>query len=248
MIRRKLALCLPYYMNQGMLDEQLRRLERLPEPIKSQLELIVVDDGSPNGEAQAREIGLPVRVFRIDIDIRWNQDAARNIAAHKAEASWLLLTDIDHIVPQRTFEWLMAQKLQKKTVYRFSRATLDEIAGKKDRVSPYKPHPNSWLMMRGMYERIGGYDERFAGHYGTDAEFRDRVVKTAGEPEMLRAEIWRVPRSTIADASTTTYVRKGAPEDVGAIQRIKIERAEDPQWKPLQFRNPYRQIFPPPKS
>lgn len=246
MKRRKIALCLPYYMNQGMLDEHLRRLERLPEPIKSELELIVVDDGSPNGEAQAREIGLPVRVFRIDVDIRWNQDAARNIGAHKAEASWLLLTDIDHLVPERTLAWLIDAKLQKKTVYRFSRMTLDAIG--KDRLTDYKPHPNSWLMMRGMYERIGGYDERFAGHYGTDAEFRDRVIKAAGEPEMLSVPIWRVPRSTIADASTTTYVRKGAPEDVGAIQRIKIERAEDPEWKPLQFRNPYRQIFPSLKS
>ena len=99
--------------------------------------------------------------------------------------------------------------------------------------------------MRGMYERDRAvYDERFAGHYGTDAEFRDRAVRAAGEPVMLPVPIYRVPRSTIADASTTTYVRKGAPEDVGAIARIKATRAEDPQWKPLQFRNPYRQIYP----
>ena len=248
MIRRKLALCLPFYMNHGMLDEQLRRLERLPETIKSELELIIVDDGSPNGEAQARDIGLPVRVFRIDVDIRWNQDAARNIGAYEANASWLLLTDIDHLVPRRTFEWLLSNTLGRKTVYRFQRMTLDAIEGKKDRLTEYKPHPNSWLMTREIYFKIGGYDERFAGHYGTDAEFRDRVLRCAGEPVMLDAPLYRVPRTTIADASTTTYVRKGAPEDVGAIQRIKNERAEDPQWKPLHFRNPYRQIFPAPKS
>ncbi len=233
-------------MNQGMLDEHLKRLERLPQAVRDELELIIVDDGSPNGEAQAREIGLPVRVFRIDVDIRWNQDAARNIGAFEAEASWLLLTDIDHLVPPKTLVWLLSSTLGKKTVYRFQRMTLEAMG--KDRVTEYKPHPNSWLMTREMYNRIGGYDERFAGHYGTDAEFRDRVLRVAGEPVMLDVALWRVPRSTIADASTTTYVRKGAPEDVGAIQRIKNERAEDPQWKPLQFRNPYRQIFPPRRS
>ena len=186
-------------MNQGMLDEHLRRLERLPAGVRDELELIVVDDGSPNGEAQAREIGLPVRVFRIDVDIRWNQDAARNIAAHKADASWLLLTDIDHLVPQRTFEWLLDNKLQKKTVYRFQRMTLDAIGGKKDALTEYKPHPNSWFMMRGMYERIGGYDERFAGHYGTDAEFRDRAVRNwLAVGDAADVPIYRVTRSTIS--------------------------------------------------
>jgi glycosyltransferase involved in cell wall biosynthesis len=242
----KIALCLPYYMNQGMLDEQLRRLAGLPAAILEQLELIVVDDGSPNGEAVANVrhvIGCPVRVFRIDVDIRWNQDAARNIGAQEAEARWLLLTDIDHVVPLATWEYLLAKKFEKARAYRFSRATLDEI-GKKDRITPYKPHPNSWFMTRGLYEQVGGYDERFAGHYGTDAEFRDRLTRIAGDPILLPQLLYRVPRSTIADASTTTYQRKNAPEDIGAIPRIKAVRALNPDWVPLKFRNPYRQIFP----
>jgi hypothetical protein len=238
-----MALCLPYYMNQGMLDEQIRRLKALSAAIRSQIELIVVDDGSPNGEAQAApDLPFPTRIYRIDVDIRWNQDAARNIAVKEAEAPWVLLTDIDHIVPPATWDMLLSRKLDKKTVYRFQRQTLEAI--EPDKTTPYKPHPNSWLMTTGRYEDIGGYDERFAGHYGTDAEFRDRVERTAGRATMLDAVIWRVPRDTIPDASTTTYKRKDAPEDVGAIPRIKAERARDPNWKPLHFRNPYRQIYP----
>src|SRR5882762_2695717 len=101
---RKLTLCLPYYRNSGMLSLQFDRLGALPRALKSQLELIVVDDGSPDGEAQGREIGLPVRIFRIEVDVRWNQDAARNIAAHHAKHGWLLLTDMDHLVPRETLE------------------------------------------------------------------------------------------------------------------------------------------------
>jgi hypothetical protein len=233
-------------MNAGMLKEQLSRLGRLPAAIREELEVIIVDDGSPDGDAQGADIGCPLSIFKIGIDIRWNQDAARNIAAHEAEASWLLLTDMDHLVPAKTFQAILDRKLQKKHAYRFSRETLESFAigAKKEHRTAYKPHPNSWLLERGLYERIGGYDERFAGHYGTDAEFRDRLTREAGEPEMLNEVIIRVPRSTIADASTTTYVRKGAPEDVGAIARIKAQRALDPNWRPLNLSFPYRRIYP----
>lgn len=239
---RKLTLCLAYYMNRSMLNLQFERLRALPDHLKSDLAVIVVDDGSPDGDAQGEEIGCPVSVFKIGVDIRWNQDAARNIAAHHAETLWLLLTDMDHLVPRETYERILGMKLSKKTVYRFSRETLQPF-GETPATTPYKPHPNSWLMTRATYERIGGYDERFAGHYGTDAEFRDRVAKNA-DIAMLDEVLIRVPREVVPDASTTTYQRKGAPEDDGAIKRIKAMRELDRHWEPLRLLFPYRQIYP----
>jgi hypothetical protein len=242
---RKLTLCLPYYMNAGMLRVQLELLRALPADLKADLAVIVVDDGSPNGDAQGEEIGCPLAVFKIGVDVRWNQDAARNIAAHHADTRWLLLTDIDHLVPRDTFARILGRKLSKTTVYRLSRQTLMSRPrpGAALVTTAYKPHPNSWLLTRATYEKIGGYDERFAGHYGTDAEFRDRVAKAA-DIEMLAAVLIRVPREVIPDASTTTYQRKGAPEDAGALQRIKALRALDPDWQPLRLSFPYRQIYP----
>ena len=211
----RLTLCMAYYMNQGMLDEHLRRLEALPQAVKDELCVNVCDDGSPNGEAQGRAIGCPLRIFRIDVDVRWNQDAARNICADAASTPWLLLTDIDHLVPQETFEAILLNKLNKNQVYRFQRTTLEA-----DRTETlYKPHPNSWLMTRSDYWQIGGYDERFAGLYGTDADFRDRVARFP--IVMLPERLIRVPRSTIADASTTTYQRKQPVDDVGIPRNPK---------------------------
>lgn len=235
---RRVTLCMAYYCNARMLEEQFRRLRSLPKNLLDQICVKVVDDGSPTGEAKGEAIGCPVTVFRIDVDIRWNQDAARNIAAAHSETQWLLLTDMDHIVSVPAWRRVLEQKLHKMNVYRFSRTTLEP--NKKE--TPYKPHPNSWLMTRSMYDLIGGYDERFAGHYGTDAEFRDRVQQTTAI-EMLDAHLIRVPRETIPDASTTTYVRKGAPEDSGAIQRIKAERALTDNWKTRRLSFPYRKIF-----
>lgn len=242
---RKLTLCLPYYMNPGMLRVQFERLRALSADLRATLAVIVVDDGSPDGEALGEEIGCPLAIFRIGVDVRWNQDAARNIAAHHADTRWLLLTDMDHLVPPETFARILGRKLSKTTVYRFSRETLMSrpLSGSPLVTTPYKPHPNSWLLTRDLYEKIGGYDERFAGHYGTDAEFRDRAAKAA-DIEMLTAALIRVPREVIPDASTTTYQRKGAPEDDGAIKRIKILRELDPDWRPLRLQFPYRQIYP----
>jgi hypothetical protein len=235
---RRVTLCMAYYKNAGMLAEQFRRIRLLPDALRDQICVIVVDDGSPDGEAKGQPIGCPLSIYRINVDVRWNQDAARNIAAKNSATQWLLLTDMDHIVSVAAWKRILERKLHKTNVYRFSRTTLEPDL----KETPYKPHPNSWLMTRKMYDLIGGYDERFAGHYGTDAEFRDRVAKTTSI-EMLDERLIRVPRETIPDASTTTYVRKGAPEDVGAIQRIKAERALEEGWKTLRLSFAHRKIY-----
>jgi hypothetical protein len=235
---RRVTLCMAYYKNAGMLAEQFKRIRQLPESLRDQISVVVCDDGSPDGEAKGEPIGCPLSIFRIGVDVRWNQDAARNICVANSDTQWLLLTDMDHIVSLAAWKRILEHKLHKTLVYRFSRTTLEPDR----KETPYKPHPNSWLMTRKMYELVGGYDERFAGHYGTDAEFRDRVVRTT-VVEMLDEHLIRVPRETIPDASTTTYVRKGAPEDVGAIQRIKAERSLEPDWKPIRLSFAYKKIF-----
>ena len=235
---RRVTLCLPYYRNAGMLKLQLQRLEQLPKDVKAQIEAIVVDDGSPDGEAQGRPIGLPLRIYRIEVDVRWNQDAARNIAVHHATHPWVLMTDIDHLVPRGTWVSALTRQLDRNTAYRFNRTTLESIDPWTE--TPYKPHPNSWLMARALFDHMGGYDERFAGYYGTDAEFRDRLNKHA-RVEILGALITRVPRETVPDASTTTYQRK-APED-RRILDIKAERSLIPNWKPLRLTFPYHEIY-----
>jgi glycosyltransferase involved in cell wall biosynthesis len=236
---RILTLCLPYYRNAGMLALQFERIRHLSRDLLSGLAVIVVDDGSPDGEAKGAEIGCPLTIFRIEVDVRWNQDAARNIAAHHADTRWLLLTDIDHIVSREAFSRALRTKLQKQYVYRFGRTTLQPSGVE----TPYKPHPNSWLLTKNMYWQTGGYDERFAGYYGTDADFRDRLSEVAANFVMLPEHLIRVPRETLADASTTTYLRK-QPEDAMGIRRVKSERHGIADWKPLALSFPYRQIYP----
>ena len=105
---------------------------------------------------QGEPIGCPLSIYRIKVDVRWNQDAARNIAAANAKTQWLLLTDMDHIVSVAAWKRVLETKLYKTLVYRFSRTTLEPDL----KETKYKPHPNSWLMTRAMYDlgvRAFGY-------------------------------------------------------------------------------------------
>lgn len=227
------SLVLAYYENAGQLRRQYALLRSMPLDIRSNLQVVIVDDGSPDNPAFAEDIGMPLEVYRIGMDIRWNQDAARNIGAKHAANEWLLLTDIDHEVPEKTWRGVIFCELTKTWVYRFSRVSAPDM-------EPYKPHPNSWFMTKATYERAGGYDERFAGWYGSDADFRDRASK-AGPISILSYPLVRIPREVQPDASTTRYARKTI-EDGREIKRIKDERARVKGWKPIRYRFPYERV------
>lgn len=233
--RRPITLVLPYYENPVMLRRQLLHLNGLPEEVRGALHLIVVDDGSQEFNLENYVLADPraaqlasFKVYRITVDVRWNWIAARNLAVDKATTEWVLLTDIDHLVPEATWRRIQERKVSDRNVYRFSRVDAPDL-------TPYKPHPNSWLMTRKMFDQIGGYDERFSGFYGTDGEFRDRVRATCRELVILPEVLIRVPREVVPDASTTRYERK-QPEDREGVARVRAMIAKD--------KKPHRLTFP----
>lgn len=245
---RDLTLIYPYYDNPVMLKLQLQHLAALPKDIRAHLDLIVVDDGSPKCNlahylwppADSRSHDMPaafglhrLEVYRIEVDVRWNWIAARNLAASKTKTNWMLMTDIDHMVPEATFRRIMEGELETLNTYRFSRVDAPDR-------TPYKPHPNSWLFTKKRFDQAGGYDERFSGYYGTDGEFRDRITAVSKKVVMLPQALIRYPREVVADASTTTYERK-QPEDREGVTRIRQLIAADPTPHRLTF--PWRQIL-----
>lgn len=237
-MRRDLTLILPYYDNPGMLAEQQRIWSAYPADLKDALNVIVVDDGSPTTPARAvmGPTGLAsFRLYRTLVDVRWNWLFCRNLGADKATTEWILLTDIDHVLPAETLRVILDSRFDfsPSCAYRFSRVDAPDL-------TPYKPHPNTWLMTRALYQRIGGYDERFSGYYGTDADFRERVQQHASAV-VLRAEpLIRYPRSVLADASTRAdqYGRKEL-QDRQHVPRIRAERSLIQNWRPLNLTFPW---------
>jgi hypothetical protein len=230
---REVTLCQAYYDNPEMLMRQVDLMGKIPWNARDYVRWIVVDDGSPRWPAQPFPCPVHMEVYRIDVDVRWNQDAARNIAVSQSNTPWILLTDMDHWIPHATWKRILNGSLDESKAYKFSRISEPEMEF-------YKPHPNSWLMTRDLWNDIGGYDERFAGFYGTDSDFRNRVQAQA-DIEQLKEVIVRVPREVTPDASTTTYLRK-TPEDLLGLDRVKIERKGIKDWRPLTLTFPYHRV------
>lgn len=250
---RGLTLVLPHFMNTGMLDEQARIWASYPEALRKHLHIVVVDDCSPKGQRPSAK-GLNVdglgslRLFRLLKKKRWNWLACRNLGAKVAATEWLLLTDIDHAVPVSTLERLISGDLQESNAYRFKRVTATKPwPYRLDECTDYKPHNDSWLLTRSMFfdPRIGGYDERLSGCYGTSGEFKDRVMAAVSAHVVLNDVLIRYPREVIADASThpSVYTRKNDPANDARLRALKAQRETIQNWKPLHGLVPYEEVF-----
>lgn len=230
------TLVMAYYENPGMLRKQFEAIRALPAQLRDLLSVVIVDDGSPKDPAREEDLAnVPLQIYRMRKDVRWNQDACRNIGVRHAETNWVLMTDIDHVVPEDTWSTVLLRAWDPECAYRFARVSAPDLL-------PYKPHPNTWLLTKRKFDEAGGYDERFAGFYGTDADFRDRLEKVATFKN-IKERIIRIPRTVVPDASTTTYLRK-QPEDSEAIRRIKGERAALEDQRPLRYRFEYDRVYP----
>ncbi len=198
-----LSIVLAYYENPEMLAFQWNEIAGYPEKVKSEIEVVVVDDGSPVHPAAqvTRPAGLPaVSIFRIREDVPWNQDAARNIGAHEARSRLLLVTDIDHVVPRATVEGILDYEAEEGVFYGLGRVKY--FGGQ-----PSEPHPNSYLLTKKTYWNIGGHDEDFAGIYGKDFLFRKRAFAKAREENLPHLVLARVGSTAVADAGTRTIGR-----------------------------------------
>jgi glycosyltransferase involved in cell wall biosynthesis len=200
----EITIVFAYYDNPSMLEFQWQQIARYSKALRDRIEVIVVDDASPITPAASvvRPQSLPEhRIYRIAKDIPWNQDAARNIGAHEASSPWLLLTDIDHVVPEETLKGLLDLDKDPTVLYTLGRTKFfsDDVR---------EPHPNSYVMTRGMYWAIGGHDEDYAGIYGKDYLFRRRALKKTREVHLLHLRLARVGTSNIPDAGTRTITRR----------------------------------------
>jgi len=225
MTYRAFTLVLPYYENPSMFREQQRVWRSFGADVREALHVVVVDDGSPNAPAAAHvepetaKALASFRLFRAGVDVRWNWLFCRNLGAEKATTEWLLMTDIDHVIPEDTWRRLMRGKLDDMHAYRLSRVIAPNL-------EPTHPHPNTWIMTRHMFlNRIGGYDERFSGVYGTDGQFRNRVDQWARHIFVMPEVAVLYPETVIADACTTTYTRK-EPSDRERRDQIKARIRE----------------------
>lgn len=222
----KLSIVMAYFNNPGMLHHQYEMFRSYPDHVRQAIEYILVDDCSTLGrEAQAPGLPWDVRltIGRMAKKVRWNQDACRNWGVSQAKADWLLLTDMDHLIPAETLADLLLlpwSEWPKNEAFWLSRVDYGTLA-------PYKRHPNSWVMPKALFDRVGGYDERFAGYYGTDGDFAARLRRIA-KISLLPQTLIRVGREHIEDASTPPEYGRKSDRDGAELGRMMRERGSRP--------------------
>ena len=229
---KQVTLIYPYYRNRKFFQYQLSVWNSYSELLKPYLNLIIVDDGSPEGEKASEILKLnkhpiPIRLFEIEVDVRFNWIAARNIAMHFANG-WCLGTDMDHVIPERTAYQLVWGNHNENVIYRLSRIEHD---GKR-----IHPHPNTWFMTKEMFWKFGGYDERFSGLYGSDGDARRRWAIVA---KVYTLKYHLVRHEYQDDSSTTNYKRK-LPSDNPAV--LEIIRSRGKGWQPKVLSFPYHEV------
>jgi hypothetical protein len=198
-----ITLVYAYFENGSMLDRHLVEWNQYVN--KDHYRAIIVDDCSKRDPAidhlKDKEHPFSIELFRINTDIPWNQNGARNLAMTHAQG-WCLITDMDHLLSVGNAQKLLDQTLDPKKAYRPTRIkAVNEL--------PYKSHPNSYILTQSLYWKAGGYDEAFCGYYGSDSTFRSQLLKITERVD-LEIPLILFSRSDIKDASTTDYGRHGS--------------------------------------
>ena len=146
-------------------------------------ELIIVDDGSdpPLFDSVEKwfddsESTFDFSMFATNNFRPWTQPAARNFGVKQEDGEYVLVTDIDHIVPKETID--IVRSNTEYDVIRFRRqvGVLDENGDftqdmkvmreyglLPERKLKLPPHSNSFAIRKGLYIGLGGVSEQHVG-------------------------------------------------------------------------------------
>lgn len=212
-----ITLVYAYYNNSKMLDLQLQEWSKYQD--KDKWQAIIVDDGSQRDPAidHLIDVGFPISLYRIKNDIPWNMDGARNLAMTHA-SGWCLLCDMDHVLTADKAKELQGLALNAGRAYKFQRRLTNG--------TKINQGANIWIMHADLFWKIGGYDERYAGYYGSDLYFKKSADAVAGKPIELDIELTVYMPAQVKDASTTDYGRLNSKHD---LRKLKKELAPVPQ-------------------
>jgi len=237
-----LSLVIPYYTNPGMLAVQYAAWTAYPAAVKAQIEIVLVDDGSPAAAMDVpRPAGLPaLRIFRVLEDRLWHQHGARNLGANQAAGPWLLMTDMDHVVPAESMAQLLKvlERDRHDGFYTFHRLDAPDLAPKLLHGQPH-PHQNTFAVSKARYWAAGGYNEDLCGFYGTDGYFLQRLVKGAEITHLVDVPVVRYSRDVIPDASTRADREAGRRR--GDRQMVMSRRRPGVPSPVLQF--PWIEVY-----
>ncbi len=198
-----------------MLRHQLDNFAMFDSDTRKKINVIIVDDCSPEPAEAVIGKDDDVRLYRIKEDIPWNRSMVRNLGAHVAETKWIVNVDTDHEFPPMSANALFKTHVDSDYWYRFPRVRIgaaDETR-RKDEIPEscefggIKPHIDSHMMTRELFMR-SPYDEDYSGCLGGGSPFLARMT-TIATPKLMSSEVhlYVYTRHVVPDASIFTLDR-----------------------------------------
>jgi predicted glycosyltransferase involved in capsule biosynthesis len=153
---------IPVYNNESTLIKNINRLFEV-EKIS---EIVCVFDGYSCSDSVRKYIeskkGKAVSNYP---NIPWGNSRARNIGAINAKNDYLLFIDVDHTIKdQINCGWLNNDRF-----FKFKRV-----------LKKTEWHCNTLMMDKDVFFSVGGYDERFCGHYGYEDRYMEFRLREKG--------------------------------------------------------------------
>jgi hypothetical protein len=151
-----------YYLDQkspATILDLLFKYSKYPSDLLDVIQFVIVDDGSPL-KFKIPEYDLNITWLRITDDIIWNQGGSRNLGVTYAKSDKVLLADLDHEFPEHTLKNMTEMRSLGKKFYKIWKLNKD------NKIS--RPHPNTFLISRGRFLELYGYDEEYSGGYGAE--------------------------------------------------------------------------------
>jgi len=153
----KLAVIVPFYksiessIEQGFIDE----FSKMCDLVLNDIQLIFIDDCSVIPLSfKIENKKLNFSLYKIDTDIEWNVGGAKNLGAHVSDCEKLLFMDADHSISEDKIKFLIDYKTKDNEHIIFMRGKVGS--------------PGIFCTSRKMFSDLGGFDEQFSGHYGSE--------------------------------------------------------------------------------
>jgi len=148
-----------YNISDEILSLHLKEWHSLPEEIRNKINLIIVDDCSPNPFPINIYTGFKTKIARVNTDIKWHAEGAFNLGFLLADDDWCVLLQSDHVMPTEEIIKMVNLKKERGNLYVFQRMRPDGTSRNKNVAS-------MTIIHRDDYWLVGGYDEDFCENHG----------------------------------------------------------------------------------
>jgi len=211
----KLSIVIAVLDSHEMYRRQLLYFTRI---IPENVEVVIIDDGSQPQlmhwtKIDGNSIDFKFTFHRTHNYKNWTQPEARNIGVEMASGEMVLCTDIDHIIPKETIDFVINNDFD---VVRFKRfvGTLNEHGEFKDDFKTLREygynrnrkrisaHGNSYAIRRGLFLGLGGSRQKDTYPNRDEVPLKSKIRKLARKGKIKvcgderRPKIYMVPNGS----------------------------------------------------